>query len=54
MGTVIGANFCKYEGREQCGGGGILGADEETALALPHLKLERVVLEIGGIRREKR
>jgi heterodisulfide reductase subunit B len=32
-----------YEGREQCCGGGILGADEQTALALPRLKLNRAV-----------
>lgn len=40
---ALGANSIYYEGREQCCGGGILGADEETALALPHLKLERAV-----------
>jgi len=40
---ALGAASIYYEGREQCCGGGILGADEETALALPHLKLERVV-----------
>lgn len=40
---TLGANSIYYEGREQCCGGGILGADEETALALPHLKLERAV-----------
>jgi len=40
---TLGANSIYYEGREQCCGGGILGADEKTALALPHLKLERVV-----------
>lgn len=39
---VLGATSIQYEGREQCCGGGILGADEQTALALPHLKLERV------------
>lgn len=39
----IGAESIHYEGREQCCGGGILGADEKTALALPHLKLERAV-----------
>lgn len=39
---VLGATSINYEGREQCCGGGILGADEQTALALPHLKLERV------------
>ena len=40
---VLGASSIYYEGREQCCGGGILGADEGTALALPHLKLERAV-----------
>jgi len=40
---AIGAQSIYYEGRDQCCGGGILGADEETALALPHLKLERVM-----------
>jgi len=40
---ALGADSIYYEGREQCCGGGILGADEETALALPHLKLERAV-----------
>jgi heterodisulfide reductase subunit B len=40
---ALGASSIYYEGRDQCCGGGILGADEETALALPHLKLERVV-----------
>jgi heterodisulfide reductase subunit B len=40
---ALGANSIYYEGREQCCGGGILGADEKTALALPHLKLERTV-----------
>jgi heterodisulfide reductase subunit B len=40
--TALGAQSIKYEGRDQCCGGGILGADETTALALPHLKLERV------------
>lgn len=40
---ALGANSIYYEGREQCCGGGILGADEATALALPHLKLERAV-----------
>lgn len=40
---ALGANSIYYEGREQCCGGGILGADEKTALALPHLKLERAV-----------
>jgi heterodisulfide reductase subunit B len=39
---ALGASSIYYEGREQCCGGGILGADEETALALPHLKLERI------------
>ncbi len=39
---ALGATSIYYEGREQCCGGGILGADEETALALPHLKLERI------------
>jgi len=38
---ALGACSIDYEGRDQCCGGGILGADEETALALPHLKLER-------------
>jgi heterodisulfide reductase subunit B len=40
--TALGAQSVDYEGRDQCCGGGILGADEMTALALPHLKLERV------------
>jgi heterodisulfide reductase subunit B len=40
---ALGASSIYYEGREQCCGGGILGADEKTALALPHLKLERAV-----------
>jgi len=40
---ALGANSIYYEGREQCCGGGILGADEKTALALPQLKLERAV-----------
>jgi heterodisulfide reductase subunit B len=39
---ALGATSIYYEGREQCCGGGILGVDEEVALALPHLKLERV------------
>jgi heterodisulfide reductase subunit B len=39
--TALGASSIYYEGRDQCCGGGILGADEQTALALPHLKLER-------------
>jgi heterodisulfide reductase subunit B len=39
---VTGAKSIDYEGRLQCCGGGILGADEETALALPHLKLDRI------------
>jgi heterodisulfide reductase subunit B2 len=39
---ALGASSIYYEGREQCCGGGILGADEETALALPRLKLERI------------
>lgn len=39
---ATGARSIAYEGREQCCGGGILGADEDTALALPHLKLSRV------------
>jgi len=41
--TALGATSVPYEGRDQCCGGGILGADEQTALALPHLKLERAV-----------
>jgi len=41
--TALGAESIYYEGREQCCGGGILGADENTALAMPRLKLERVV-----------
>jgi heterodisulfide reductase subunit B len=41
--TSVGAESVYYEGREQCCGGGILGADEQTALALPRLKLERAV-----------
>lgn len=40
--AALGAESIYYEGREQCCGGGILGADESTALALPRLKLERV------------
>jgi heterodisulfide reductase subunit B len=40
---ALGASSIYYEGREQCCGGGILGTDEKTALALPHLKLERAV-----------
>ena len=40
---ALGANSIYYEGWDQCCGGGILGADEKTALALPHLKLERAV-----------
>jgi heterodisulfide reductase subunit B len=44
---ATGATSIDYEGRFQCCGGGILGADEQTALALPHLKLERVV-EVGA------
>jgi len=39
---ALGASSIYYEGRDQCCGGGILGADEQTALALPHLKLERI------------
>ena len=39
---ATGAHSILYEGRDQCCGGGILGADEQTALALPHLKLARV------------
>jgi heterodisulfide reductase subunit B len=39
---VTGAQSIDYEGRLQCCGGGILGADEQTALAMPHLKLERI------------
>jgi heterodisulfide reductase subunit B2 len=40
---ALGATSIPYEGRDQCCGGGILAVDEQTALALPHLKLERVV-----------
>jgi heterodisulfide reductase subunit B len=40
---ALGASSIYYEGRDQCCGGGILAADEQTALALPHLKLERVM-----------
>jgi heterodisulfide reductase subunit B2 len=40
--AVTGATSIDYEGRLQCCGGGILGADEETALAMPHLKLDRI------------
>lgn len=40
---ATGATSVDYEGRYQCCGGGILGADEQTALAMPHLKLERIV-----------
>jgi heterodisulfide reductase subunit B len=39
---ATGATSIDYEGRLQCCGGGILGADEETALAMPHLKLDRI------------
>jgi heterodisulfide reductase subunit B len=38
---ALGLESIDYEGREQCCGGGILAADEQTALAMPHLKLER-------------
>jgi len=38
-----GAQSVLYAGRAQCCGGGILGADGVTALALPRLKLERAV-----------
>ena len=40
---ALGLESIDYEGREQCCGGGILAADEQTALAMPHLKLERAV-----------
>jgi heterodisulfide reductase subunit B len=40
---ALGADSIYYEGRDQCCGGGILGADEQTALALPRLKLDRAV-----------
>jgi len=40
---AVGATSIYYEGRDQCCGGGILGADEATALGLPRLKLERAV-----------
>jgi heterodisulfide reductase subunit B len=40
---ALGVESIEYEGRDQCCGGGILAADEQTALALPHLKLERAV-----------
>jgi heterodisulfide reductase subunit B len=40
---ALGSESIDYEGRDQCCGGGILGADEETALAMPRLKLERVI-----------
>jgi heterodisulfide reductase subunit B len=40
--AALGAESVWYEGRDQCCGGGILGADEQTALAMPRLKLERV------------
>jgi heterodisulfide reductase subunit B2 len=40
---AVGAQSILYEGRDQCCGGGILGADEQTALAMPRLKLQRVV-----------
>jgi heterodisulfide reductase subunit B len=39
---ATGARSIHYEGRELCCGGGILAADELTALALPRLKLSRV------------
>ena len=41
--TALGAESIWYEGRDQCCGGGILGADEQTALAMPRLKLERAM-----------
>lgn len=44
---ATGAVSIDYEGRYQCCGGGILGADEMTALALPHLKLDRI-MEVGA------
>lgn len=40
---ALGVDSVHYEGRDQCCGGGILAADEQTALAMPHLKLERAV-----------
>jgi heterodisulfide reductase subunit B len=40
--AATGATSIDYEDRLQCCGGGILGADEETALAMPHLKLGRI------------
>jgi heterodisulfide reductase subunit B len=40
--AATGATSIDYEGRLQCCGGGILGADEETALAMPHIKLDRI------------
>ncbi len=40
---ALGIESINYEGREQCCGGGILAADEQTALAMPRLKLERAV-----------
>ena len=40
---ALGIESVNYEGRDQCCGGGILAADEKTALAMPHLKLERAV-----------
>jgi heterodisulfide reductase subunit B len=40
---ALGVESIDYEGRDQCCGGGILGADESTALAMPRLKLERVI-----------
>jgi heterodisulfide reductase subunit B len=39
---ATGASSIDYAGRLQCCGGGILGIDEETALAMPRLKLERI------------
>ncbi|HNS52548.1 MAG TPA: CoB--CoM heterodisulfide reductase iron-sulfur subunit B family protein [Anaerolineae bacterium] len=39
---ATGAQSIPYEGRELCCGGGILAADEHTALELPRLKLARV------------
>ena len=40
---ALGADSIDYKDRERCCGGGILGIDEQTALALPHLKLKEVV-----------
>jgi heterodisulfide reductase subunit B len=40
---ALGATSILYQGRDQCCGGGILGADEQTALALPNGKLGHIM-----------